>query len=261
MSLSNSLNDELDTHISSDEVLRSAVLTVLAENTLNAEVFKVNDSAEAGRYRDSWYETLQIENASLTGAVQARINSFKNSWVSTTDQETTISVGEPEVVKTTDEWQVRAEFSLKSTATEWVSEFGTRAVDASGMIPSVDSLREMNVRIILEDDLQPFDYTIYFATQHPHKYWADCDTLEDYFALVAEQNEDTTIKDIRNKSEYLTHTHLLNNQESVDAWFKHFIRGCISTNFESEDSVTINPGEFRTEFDGYTLSGSIIQSL
>lgn len=52
------------------------------------------------------------------------------------------------------------------------------------------------------------DYTVLHKTDTPHERWGDCETLEDYAKMVAENNEDTTVEDVLGWDTYQCHFHI-----------------------------------------------------
>lgn len=60
------------------------------------------------------------------------------------------------------------------------------------------------------------DMTIYFETQEPHKYWMDCDTLEDYVDMVLQHKDDLTKEELLNKDVYYSHFHLSGHNAPIE---------------------------------------------
>lgn len=273
MSLDDSLTNTITERLEDDEILISTTLTTEPNNTLTGTLVKREKRSETEpdeesdlvkNLADSQVEDIELTDTALVNAAQAALNSFTNDWIVTNqDQEhTDITVDTPKLVFFRETWGIRADFELSSTNTDWIQDFSQQVTEASPMIDSPDLLREMTVRIALTDDIFPFDYTIYFATDEPHKYWSDCETIEDYFEMAAEHNDNTTIEELRNKDEYLSHTHLMNKQNKINDWFRAFVTGLTTQHFTTNNElIDINPTQFHTEFNGYTLNGSITQDL
>lgn len=244
-----------------DEV--EATVTYISDVSNN--VLNPSDTDELAQHldelQDSRTATHHITEPEIVQFVHQLIADFETEWETEKDYTDTVTFEPTTLVYRDSNWGVTAPFEIASDDTFWVDEFGEIVVEESQMIDSAESLRSMSVRISIGADWNPFDYTIYFATDEPHTYWADCETLEDYCEMVAENRDDITVDEMLEKDEYQSHTHLMNNQDGVNEWFEPFVKEIVSTYITSSEAVEVHPTQFNTEFDGYRLTGSIIQDI
>lgn len=97
-------------------------------------------------------------------------------------------------------------------------------LSVTSMIPSPESVSSMEAHLSSPTDAKGWnDFTVYYVTETPHKYWADCESVEDYCEMVAEHNENVTLEEMLDKDTYYGHTHLANeNKGDVVSWLREF---------------------------------------
>jgi len=242
-----------------DSVLASSlVIPRVTEEILNPEddLQKYIDAKEKQETR----ETI-IEDSEIVDWVSSALSTF-NSDISISSN--VAFEQEPQIYVTREQSEVirtEAEISLTD---ENLAELCDVLVNTSTMIPSEDALRTMTVRISdfdSEDHPVPYhDFTIYFATETPHEYWANCETIEDYFEMVTENNDDTTIEDMRNKNEYYSHTHLMNDKRDVIDWLESFTNTVIENHITVSNDITVNPYKLNVDFETGEISLNVSMS-
>jgi hypothetical protein len=125
----------------------------------------------------------------------------------------------------------------------------------SDMVPSEESLRTMTVRLTdfaydEEDWSTPHhDFTIYFATESPHEYWANCETIEDYFEMVAENNDEMTVEEMQQKDEYYSHTHLMHGKGNVVSMLESFTTDITEDHITVTEDITVFPHHLEVDFE------------
>jgi len=275
MSLTDRLSEYLSSHTDESEQINSikielvdvdvAIATVNIVTELDESVQNPSTAKEAEEYsnaiRNSRTEEVHIREPDLIESIHRVISDFETKWNVREEVSQDAITIHPTRIVYSNSWGVTARFDIESTNMDWVEEFGPIVTDATQMIDTTESLRSMNVRIMSGGWFKPFDYTIYFATDTPQKYWDGCDTLRDYAEMVSDLDSEVTVEDVLNQDEYESHTHLMNQQDSVDEWFRDFIHETLDEHIESSDAVTVQANQFNTDFDTFEISGVISREL
>lgn len=241
-------SDEQDTFLASAVVM----------DEIDESIKDPSGSDELQEYLDarteSWMNEVEIEDSELSSWVEQTVSEFINSISSS--QETTVT-SEPEL-RFVNQNDLRVLMDVTITPdveSESIDSLRTVLNETSQMIPSTESLRTMTVRLTDfnydEDDWATphHDFTIYFATEEPHEYWANCDTLEDYFKMCAKNDEETTVEDMRQKDEYYSHTHLMNDKSDVIDWLEMFTTDIVDEHIFVTDQLTVFPYRLELDFE------------
>lgn len=203
---------------------------------------------------ESWMVEVEFDNPEVAAWVDATVSEFTDS-VSLSSQVEITSVPELRFVSS-DDLRLLMDITITpQEVTDSIDTLRTVLNKTSGMIPSENSLRTMTVRLTdFNYDEQDWstphhDFTIYFATDTPHEYWANCETLEDYFEMCAENNEDTTIQEIREQDEYYSHTHLMNGKGNIIEWLETFTTDVVAEHTSVTDQITVFPYRLKVDFE------------
>jgi hypothetical protein len=236
----------------------SFVASAIVMNEIDETIKTPENSEEMEEYLEAKKEAreteVEINNDSMANWVSETLADFVES-TNYTESETT---SEPSL-RFVDEGELRAVMDVTVSPTDvsgYLDDARTLLNNTSQMIPSEESLRTMTVRLTDfnydEDDWETphHDFTIYFATDEPHTYWANCETIEDYFEMIVDNNENTTVEEMRNKDEYYSHTHLMNkNNREIFEWLESFTTGITSEHITTGDTITVFPYRIEVDFE------------
>lgn len=169
---------------------------------------------------------------------------------------------------TNDEHRISMQTKLTDTiSSEKLSELRSIVFEEAMGIPSEKSLYSMVVNMSdtskTDSTIAHHDFTIHFTTDKPHTYWLNCDTLEDYFEMVADNNEDMTFEDIKEKDTYYAHTHLM-GENSVAEWIEDYTNSVLTNNIEvSNTNIISYPSRVSIKFpeNSIELSVTLYQNL
>jgi len=203
--------------------------------------------------KNSWETEMVIEHEKLGEWVENTLAEFDNG---VKFSEPTEATSEPKIKFVNDGADLTMTLEMDTDVSERLPELRTVLNEESRAIPSEDSVRTLTLDVWFEcnenGESVPshYDFTIHFATDNPHTYWANCETLEDYFEMIASDNDNTTVAEMRDKDEYYSHTHLANNKSGVVEWLEEFTDKQKEVAIdESDDDVYISTRNLDVDFE------------
>lgn len=198
-----------------------------------------------------WEKEVRVEDKDLTEFISKEINLFESN-VDVSESVVQVSSIELRFSPDLSEKRITMPVSIQTTVSdEKIAELRSMLFEVNNAIPSEDSLHTMSVRMMnyTKDTKKPpnYDFTIYFTTETPHKYWANCDTLEDYFEMVAKNNDDMTLQDIREEDTYYSHTHMRGDNKVAD-WIQDCFKQLIDEHISTSENIEVSNSKFEVQF-------------
>lgn len=204
-----------------DVIAETTLVTEEQQPLFDTDLGKDDLPPDAGDW-DSNYETLHVPlGGDLVAESEVFLSRLQDAVDSRTDVVTTY---DPKLFCGDPEKGVSAILDFRLELDTIPFDFDELSVavtdDSSSYIDNPSRITTVTVRSPLYDpeesdrnmETSP-DYTVNFTTNTPHEMWADCDTLDDYAEMVADNNEDTTVADVLRRDTYYNHFHIYGDVE------------------------------------------------
>lgn len=238
--LHNTAIDKLKTKFSDTEILDIVIKPTSGKLSVKGLLrTDTEETSEIGEYEE---KELFITDEELVQFAEDKVDSFTSQYSASSS---VTQESEPVFRLRKNKQSLTTKFTLDiGMAEKDVSELQAALVDVNTGIPSEESLHTMSVHLTEHDDTLNYDFTIHYTTDTPHANWLNCDTLEDYFKMVARNNDDMTVQDMREKDTYYAHTHCM-GENKASMWLKEYITACLESHMTIEsDDITVSPYKF-----------------
>lgn len=224
------------------------IVSVTDETDINITAFYTEGESDQPSQRQKiMTEEFAVANADIVTQISAQFQGLDTLFETSSEWEFDEKESVIEYYEDSG-WKARRKVEIELQKEEWLNKFAETITDIDTNIPTTESLSEMTVRVSLDSDFRPYDYTIYFETEEPHKFWADCNSLADYCEMVAENNEEITVEEMEQKENYYSHTHLMNTTEKADELMDTLMQPFENFRNDFIESLTVTPYEVTTDF-------------
>lgn len=206
----------------------------------NVETYEDHQRAKEEKQNAKNVE-LFIQDETVIREIQQLLKTFTNNWslVNSKDVETML------VYTFKEGWKFHSTATIESmdTYTDRIGEFYDFLINNSEMIDNRDDIRTSYMILSKQDEEWKSDeYTVNFVVDKPYEHVANCNSFEEYYELMANNEEE--IEDIKNKEEYTSHTHLMGVDDLTipNKIINHVVSDILNNDVsKNSESVIISP--------------------